>query len=283
VRAARLAPILLLAAGCGPAPVLEDYSYARAYGGEARLRAEVDYAAGRLRIGPARDGGLFEMHLQYDGSRFRPIGEVTPAGTVRLGTEMIRRGGIRIGRRRALPQTAEIGFAREAGLDLAIRIGAAEADLDLGGLRLERLRLATGASRSRLRFAEPNPASCDRVEITSGAGELTIHQAGNSGCATWTIEGGVGKVTVDLDGAWRGDPRMNLNLAVGGVVLEAPRATGIRVKMAGVVSRFDGEGFTREDRTWTSAGFDQKTRKVDIEVRSAVGGVRVEWKERPTG
>lgn len=278
MRVARLAPILLLAAGCGPAPVLEDYSYARAYAGEARLRAEVDYVAGRLRVGPARGGGLFEMDLQYDGSRFRPIGEVTPDGTVRLGAERIRRGGIRIGRRRALPQTARIGFAREAGLDLAVRIGAAEAELDLGGLRLERLRLATGASRSRLRFGEPNPASCERVEVTSGAGELTIIQAGNSGCATWRLEGGVGRITMDLDGAWRGDPRMTLNLAVGGVVLRAPRAMGIRVTMTGVVSQFDGEGFSRAGRTWTSAGFDQQTRKVDLEVRSAVGGVRVEWK-----
>lgn len=278
MRPARLAPILLLAAGCGRAPVLEEYSYARAYAGEARLRAEVDYAAGRLHIGPARGGGLFEMHLQYDGSRFRPIGEVTPEGTVRLGTAMTRRGGIRIGRRRALPQIADIGFAREAGLDLAVRLGAAEADLDLGGLRLERLRLATGASRSQLRFGEPNPASCGRLEVASGAGELAIAHAGNSGCATWHLEGGVGRITIDLDGAWRGDPQMTLNLAVGGVVLEAPRAMGIRVKMAGVVSQFDGEGFTRDGKTWTSAGFDQKTRKVDLEVRSAVGGVRVEWK-----
>jgi hypothetical protein len=269
---------LLLAAGCGRAPVLEDYSYARGYSGEDRLRAEVDYAAGRLHIGAARTGGLFEMHLRYDASRFRPIGETTPEGVIRLGTESTRRGGLRIGRGRALPQTAEIGFAPQAALDLSVLIGAAEAELDLGGLRLEQLDLRTGASRTRLRFGEPNPGTCSAVKVASGAGELRIEQAGNSGCPDWHFEGGVGKITVDLDGAWRGDPRMSLDLAVGGVVLEVPRGIGVRARMTGLISKFEGADFVRDGKTWTSAGFDQKARKVDVEVRSAVGGVRVEWR-----
>ena len=79
--------LLLLMGGCGPAPVLEDYSYARGYSGEDRLRAEVDYAAGKLHIAPSSSGALFEMDLRYDPTRFRPIGEYQPDGTVRIGAE----------------------------------------------------------------------------------------------------------------------------------------------------------------------------------------------------
>ncbi len=276
----RAGPVLLaagLAAACGRAPVLEEYSYARGFAGEARLHAEVEYAAGRLRISPSRSGALFEMSLQYDAERFRPIGNLTPEGTVRLGAESLREGGVRLGRG-SRPQIAEIGFAPQPALDLRVVIGAAEADLDLGGLRLERLRLTTGASRSQVRFLQPNPGDCALVEASSGAGELRIERAGNSSCAEWRFDGGIGKITLDLAGAWRGDPRFDLNLAVGGAVLLVPREMGVRVTMEGLVAKFDGQGFQQSDRTWTSEGFDQAMRKAEVAVRSAVGGLRVEWK-----
>ena len=269
---------LLFPAACGPAPVLQDYSYARGYSGEERLRADVEYAAGKLHIGPAPSGTLFEMALQYDPTRFRPIGEYQPDGTVRIGAENIRRGGFRFGRRRTLPQSAEIGFAPQAALDLRVTMGAADADLALGGLRLEALRLTTGASRTRLSFDDPNPGTCATVDVTTGAGDLRIANAGNSGCAEWRFDGGVGKVTVDLAGAWRGDPRMALNLAVGGVVFEAPLDLGLRVRMNGLMAKFEGDDFVKNGKTWTSNGFDQAARKVELEVHSAIGGVRVERK-----
>jgi len=268
---------LCLVAGCGRAPVLQDYSYARGYAGEGRLRAEIEYAAGRVHVGPSKGGGLYEMNLRYDPSRFRPIGEFGADEVVRLGAEAIGRGGFRIGRRRLLPQTAEIGFAPEAALELRMVLGAGDAELDLGGLRLQGLRLWSGASRSTVRFGEPNPVPCGSAEFKSGAGELIIEEAGNSGCPDWRFEGGVGSIQIDLSGAWRGDPSMHLTLAVGGVVFKAPADMGVRVKMQGVVARFDGARFHQDGKTWTSDGFDQAARKVDIEVRSAVGGVRVEW------
>jgi hypothetical protein len=270
--------LLLLAAGCGPAPVLQDYSYARAYSGEDRLRAEIEYAAGKLHIAPASSGALFEMDLTYDPSRFRPIGVYQQDGTVRMGAENIKSGGIRLGRRRTLPQSAEVGFAPQAALDLRVTVGAADADLELGGLRLQALRLTTGASRTRLGFDQPNPGVCETVEVSTGAGELRIGNAGNSGCEVWRFDGGVGKVTIDLAGSWREDPFMALNLAVGGVVFEAPPDLGLRVRMVGLLAKFEGDNFVKNGKTWTSEGFDQATRKVDLEVHSAVGGVRVERK-----
>ena len=270
--------LLLALTGCGPRPVLQDYSYARGYAGEEQLRAEVQYAAGKLHIAPASSGALFEMALKYDPTRFRPIGESGPEGTVRIGAENIRPGGFRFGKRRLLPQTAEIRFAPQPALDLTVTVGAADANLEMGGLRLTALRLTTGASRTRLSFDEPNPGQCDAVTVMTGAGDLRVGQAGNSGCEAWRFEGGVGKVTVDLAGAWRADPHMELKLAVGGVVFEAPADMGLRVQMIGLVAKFEGDDFTKSGDTWTSSGFDQAARKVDLVVHSAVGGVRVERK-----
>ncbi len=269
-------PALLAGLACGRAPVLEDYSYRRGFSGEAGLKTEITYVAGRLELGPAPENTLFDLALRYDPDRFRPIGEFA-GGSVKLGTQTLREGGVRLGRG-SRPQTARIGLGPRPDLDLEITLGAAEARLELGGLRLTRFRLISGASRSEISFETPNPGRCESVRVSSGAGEVRFEQAGNSGCPAWSIDGGVGRVTVDLAGAWPADPRFTMNLAVGGAVLLVPRDLGVRVRMTGLVARFDGEGFESSGKTWTSAGFDRATRKVTAEISSAVGGVRVEWK-----
>ena len=125
-------------------------------------------------------------------------------------------GGIRVNRERALPQVAVVEFPASVDLTLDVAIGAAEGTLDLGGLRISALDLKSGASHTAVSFDSPNAGSCRTAQITSGAGELTIASAGNSGCRSWRFDGGVGAVTVDLDGAWPADARMDMNMALGG-------------------------------------------------------------------
>jgi hypothetical protein len=48
--------------------------------------------------------------------------------------------------------------------------------------------------------------------------------------------------------------------------------------MNGLMAKFEGDDFVKNGKTWTSNGFDQAARKVELEVHSAIGGVRVERK-----
>ena len=108
---------------------------------------------------------------------------------------------------------------------------------------------------------------------------MTVEHLGNSGCRVWRFDGGVGSVTVGLDGAWPEDAVIQLNLALGGVTLQAPRDLGIRVRMNGFLASFDAKGFAKRGKTYTSAGYENASRKVNIEVSSALGGVKVDWRE----
>jgi hypothetical protein len=148
----------------------------------------------------------------------------------------------------------------------------------LGGLRISALDLKSGASHTAVSFDSPNQGSCRTAQITSGAGELTIAKAGNSGCRSWRFDGGVGGVTVDLDGAWPADARMNLNMALGGVTLQAPKDLGLRVNVSGFLSGFDAKGFTKSGKTYTSSNYAAAKRHLEVEVSSALGGVDVVWK-----
>lgn len=269
----------LLAVAPAAAQTMRSYDYARPYHGEQQLRARVVFAAGRLRLRAGGSEQLYQLLLQYDTERFRPVGSYDAgSGLVRMGVEGNGSGGIRIGRRNALPQTAAIEFSTATNLSLEVSLGAADAELELGGLRLAELDIQSGASRAEVSFARPNPGRCRSASLASGAGEVTVLQAGNSGCPAWHFEGGVGAVTIDLGGAWPADARITLQMALGGVTLRAPKELGVRVRMSGFLAGFEGSGFSKAGKTYTSAGYDAAKRRVDVEVSSALGGVTVEWR-----
>jgi hypothetical protein len=274
---------LTLLSALSPSPAaaqtLRDFEYSRPLRGERALRARVEFAAGTLILRPGPAGRLYQLALEYDAERFRPIGGYdAAAGEVRLGVEGIGGGGIRVDRRSALPQTALVELAPAVDLALDVAIGAAEGSLELGGLRLAELDLKNGASRTTVSFSGPNPGSCAAASVSSGAGEVTVTGLGNSGCRQWRFDGGVGAVNIDLGGAWPADGRIALSMALGGVTLRAPRGLGLRVTMNGFLADFDAEGFSRSGKTYTSAGYEKAPRRVEVEVNSAMGGVTVEWR-----
>ena len=271
--------LVLFGVRTAPAQTMRDFEYARPYRGEQRLQASVEFAAGTLQLAASTVPLLYQLKLRYDTERFQPVGSYDPGtGTVHLGVTGSGRGGIRVEGKRALAQTAAIEFSPSTALSLELSVGAADAALELGGLRLAEFVLKSGASRTTVGFRQPNPGACHSAAVTSGAGEVSISQAGNSGCPIWYFDGGVGTVTLDLAGAWPANARIRLNLALGGVKLLAPKELGLRVMMGGFLAKFDAERFTRSGRIYTSEGYLRATRRLDIEVSSALGGVSVEWR-----
>lgn len=276
-----LALVLVLALGALPAQAqtMRGFDYARPLRGESKLKAVIEFAAGKLLLEPGPADRLYQLTLQYDSERFRPVGSYDPAaGVVKLGVESSGSGGIRVGSRNALAQTAAVELSRSVDLSLDVSLGAAESALELGALRLSELDLKSGASRTTVSFSQRNPGSCRDASVQSGAGEVTVLGMGNSGCERWRFDGGVGSVNLDLEGAWPSESRLELNMAVGGVTLSAPSDLGLRVTMRGFLASFDAKGFSKSGKTYTSANYASARRRLDVEVSSALGGVSVVWK-----
>jgi hypothetical protein len=269
----------LICAMPAAAQTMRDYEYTRPLQGERQLRAVIEFAAGRLAVKRGQADRLYRLVLEYDAERFQPIGSYNArAAEVRLGVGGTGSGGFRVDRRTALPQTAVVEFPTSVDLALDLSLGAAEGNLELGGLRLSAFDLKTGASRTTVSFDRPNAGSCRSASVTTGAGELEVTGAGNSGCRVWRFDGGVGAITLNLGGAWPADSRLVLNMALGGVTLVAPESLGLKVRVSGFLAGFDARGFTKNGKTWTSKNYDKAIRRLEVEVNSAIGGVRVEWR-----
>ena len=153
-----------------------------------------------------------------------------------------------------------VELSPQPDLGLSVSLGAVEAELDLGGLRLAELRLEAGASRTVVRFSQPNPIRCRTADISAGAAEVSILKLGNSRCDQIRVEGGIGRMTLDFGGAWTGSQRAELSLAVTELRLRLPRKAGVRITMDRLLTSFDHSGLVRRGNEWVTPGYDQAER-----------------------
>jgi hypothetical protein len=269
---------LCVMAASAQAQSLRPFSTYRQWHGETRLQVRLQYAAGALRVLAARPTELYRMDALYDEGRFAPVSGFDASATaVALGVEATGAGGLRVASREQLRQTAAVTFSPRSDLSLAVTLGAADADLELGGLRLTDLDLQAGASRAVVRFAQPNATRCGLASLRAGAAELTVLGLGNSRCDRIAFEGGVGRVTLDFGGTWASNSRAEIRMALGEVTLRLPRQVGVRITPDKFLAGFDPQGLVRQGADYISPGYDQAARHLDIDLTTALGNVRVEW------
>ena len=271
---------LCLWAGAAQAQTMRPFSTFRQLHGETRLNARVEYGAGSLRVGPGQPGELYRMNLSYDEDRFVPVSDFDASSrTVVLGLRAAGQGGVRVVSGNQLRQLATIAISPRADLALDLSLGAVDADLELGGLRISDLDLETGASRATVRFSRPNGMRCRHAAFSAGAAEVSVFGLGNSRCDEIEFEGGIGKVLLDFSGVWRSSAHVVVKMAVGGLTLRLPRQVGVRVTMDKFLSSFEPAGLLRRGDSFVSPNYDGAERRLDLDLTTAMGGVKVEWAE----
>jgi hypothetical protein len=264
--------------GAASAQSWRPYSTFRQLHGETRLDAQLEFAAGMLKVTPGRQAELYRMQLSYDAERYVPLSQYEgSASTVRLGVESAGRAGLRVVSRNQLRQKALVELSPRADLALDLNLGAGEADVDLGGLRINRVRVETGASRATVRFSAPNRTRCETAVFAAGAADLAVYRLGNSRCEKVRVEGGVGKVTLDFGGSWTATQKADLSLSVGELRLRLPRRAPVRIRMDKFLSSFEPEGLIRRGDSWVTRNFDPEQPHLDIGLTCSVGAVRLEW------
>ncbi len=257
---------------------MRPFSTYRQQHGETRLGARLEFAAGTVRVLAGRPSELYRMSLSYDAERFRPLSRYDKAsGAVTLGVESSGNTGLRVVSTEHLKQMAVVELSPRTDLSLGLALGASDADLDVGGLRITALQLETGASRTTLRFSAPNPVRCRSATISAGAAEVSVIGLGNSRCDEVQLEGGVGKVLLDFTGTSTPAQRAVLTLAVGELTLRLPRHLGVRISADKFLSRFEPAGLVRRGSDYVTPDFDPSARHLDLVVKTAMGGVKLEW------
>jgi hypothetical protein len=273
----RLAAVGLLAgalAACDKASAQEDwqtFSASRQSSGEDVLRVKLEYGAGTLTMSPGASGLLYNANMRYDAGAFTPVHSYGD-GRLRLGFESANVRG-----RSMKSGHLNVQLGRDVPVELELQFGAAEADIDLSGMRVQRLDVQTGASRTVLNVAEPNPETCRRAEFQVGAARFHATGLGNLRTERLGVHGGVGDVLLDFTGDWAVDMTAEVNMGLGSLTLRLPRGLGVRIVRTGRLSSFDSEGLTKRGEAFYSADWDTSEHKLSLNMNAALGSVRVTW------
>jgi len=269
-----LCAALVLAAGTPLAAQAQDWRNVTSFrqqSDESRLDVEVRYGAGKLTIEPGAVGELYRVGIRYDSEIFDPLTEYR-RGRLQVGVEGTGRS-IRMRNQQA--GDLRLGLTRDVPLGIGLKFGAVEADIELGGLQVSRVKVETGASDSRMRFSRPNPISCQSLELSMGAAAFRAIGLGNANCGHIKAEGGVGDMNLDFSGEWRRDITADITMALGSVTLVVPEDVGVVVRRSTFLTSFSGRGFDQRGRDHYSANWDDATRKLTVELQGAFGSVNV--------
>lgn len=246
----------------------------RASGGEKALNADIQFGAGRLVVGPAAQGTLYRASLKYDATKMTPQVSYSD-GTLHVGVEGGRMHGHRGGEARG--NTLDLQLGPDVPLNVDVKFGAGEATLDLGGLTLQTVKLATGASRSDVKFSKPTLGTCESIELQVGAAQMNVEGLGNASPGRLEVQGGAGEVNLDLGGAWRNDMTAKFELGMGGLNLKVPRGVGLRVHKNSILASFEAAEMVKQGDVWVSQGYQTAKRHLDIDIDAAFGSIRVDW------
>jgi hypothetical protein len=272
--AGRLAALvgLLLAAPAG-AQELRTVEFARQLRDTLPMDVRVDYTAGKVVLHGMEQPLLYQAQIAYDPRRSEPVYEYDAAA---------RR--LRIGARRPDGEGAARGDAPELRLDLArvvpvslsLQMGAAEADLDLGGMRLTRLSVESGASDALLHFDAPNLVPMERLDLDVGAASLRARGLANARARDMNVKVGIGTAELDFGGEWAADVELDLEVSLGKATLRVPADVGVRVETSRVLASFQREGFVKRGDAYYSDNWDRATRRLHVRSRIVLGQLELQ-------
>lgn len=269
---------LLVAAPALGAQDWNTVTTSRAFQGEDELRVDVQFAAGHLRLQPGAAGSLYKATIRYDAELFRPVTEYRD-GRLRVGLNTERgiklRGGRNAGR-------LDVALGPDAPVALDLEFGAAQADIELGGLRIRTAEISTGASETTLRFSEPNRDRMSSLKIEVGAAALRATGLGNANVEEISVDGGLGDVVLDFSGEWRGNTTADIDMGLGSLTLRVPRGVGLQVTKDGFLASFDSEGLVKRGSGYYSLDWDTAPHRLTVRVDAAFGSINLQWIEPAT-
>ena len=193
-----IALALVTATGCVrvelPDPGYETRTERVNAGSATALEVEIDMGAGQLDVSGGAAGAM-DATFEYGPAALDPhVDYAVDAGTGRLSVRTPNKVELRPFR--DMHYVWDVALTDDLPLELAVRMGAGESDLDLRGTDLRRLSLDLGAGDATIDLSGDWAHDID-VRVAAGAGELTVRVPAGVGVRVRGHKDGIGEFTAD--------------------------------------------------------------------------------------
>jgi predicted membrane protein len=145
----------------------------------------------------------------------------------------------------------DLRFNETVPLDMEIKLGAGDSELELDSLTLNSLR------------------------FEGGAGDATIDLSGST-LRDMDVRMGAGDVSVDLSGNWQQDLAGDMKGGIGRATLFLPNEVGVRVRVQGGLGQVNAAGLNRNGDVYTNDAYGESEVSLEIDIEGGIGEINLE-------
>ncbi|MEM9558633.1 MAG: hypothetical protein AAGC60_30570 [Acidobacteriota bacterium] len=212
---------------------------------------ELDLAYGDFTLVPGPANEPLRVEAEYDANRFQLVEdlETTDDGGWTYRVDFGAKGGMfgLMMRGGSGPvNRVRIVVPRGHPLRIVGSAGIGEVEMDLGGLWLEDVDLELKMGEHFIEFSEPTPLPMGRFVIDGRMGEIELRRLGDASPREVVVSHRMGESLLDLQGAWRGDSKVDASFRMGEMRVWLPETARSEILRSTV-----GMGEARTERAET--------------------------------
>ncbi len=251
--------------------------------GAKTLEVSVELGAGEFTIDVADMAEVTILEAEYD-RRYVADYEVSyrvKGSTGILDVESVLRRRKNIDTERNL---CHLTMSTRYPATLDLDLGACEAQVDLGGMPLEELRIDIGAASGEIEFSAPNPSRMEHISIDAGAASLEFNRLGNANFEEFSFDGGAGSFDLDFRGEYHGESMIDIDIGLGSADITLPAGVPVQIitDNGGWLSSVDIHNDDIEEvrgGLWESDDFDGAGTRIIVELDVGLGSVDIYFKK----
>lgn len=238
----------------------------------------VSFAGGKFELSPLPGRLLYQMQLHYDEQVADAVHEFdADSRRLTLGMSHANMGWRAL---RAMKNNEggrmTLGLNPSVPMDLDLELGGAQAEVELGGMRLTNLKLKIGLAGGRISFSSPNRVEMEELSLDVGLGGVEFENLGNANAAEINVHGGMDGINLDFGDNVMRDLKINADVAFGGLKIRIPSSVGVTIQAETKLGSFKPQGFTKVNGAWFTPNWNQASTHVTIVANTALGGLEVE-------
>jgi hypothetical protein len=248
--------------------------------GAKRLMVSCSFGAGKLTVSPEDLADAARLEVAYEPEKvdYRVEYEVKD-GTGYLEMKSHLNHHLNID---DTDNEWNAAFSTRYPMELKMEVGACEANIDLGGLKLDDLNLEIGAASGEIDFSRENQGRCRFMRCEAGASSLKIKNLGNAGFEDFKFTGGVGSFDIDFRGKYQGESTAKMEIGLGSGDITLPKGLPIRIEAdENWFSSIDlhGEDVNEVHKgVYESDDFDSAKDRLVLKIEVGLGSVDLYWR-----